>query len=121
MQRGDMNPDVFQQVFTIILESASEADLQRMVDEIQRRKGAAMQRERRRLLNEYRDRWYPQLRGRPAAEAIERDLARLSLSGLWHRSAPALSDPKLAQAFQLLTSGPLLSADRIRKLFHPVG
>jgi hypothetical protein len=46
---------------------------------------------------------------------------RMDGSGLRHRSAPALSDPKLAQAFELLTSGPPLSADRIRKLFPPVG
>jgi hypothetical protein len=80
-----------------------------------------MARERSRLLQQYRAQWYPDLTYRAAAKEIERDLMRMDGSGLRHRSAPALSDPKLAQAFELLTSGPPLSADRIRKLFPPVG
>jgi len=121
MQRGNMTEDVFQQIFAMILDAISDADLQRMIDELRRRSHSSMLRERCRALGAYRARWYPELSGRAAAKEIEKDLARLKASGLWHRSAPALADPKLAQAFELLTSGPPLSADRIRKLFPPVG
>jgi hypothetical protein len=121
MERADASPEVFQQFLGVLLEFCSDADLQKMIDEVRRRKHAVMARERSRLLLQYRVRWYPNLTNRAAARAIERDLERMDGSGLRHRSAPALADPKLAQAFELLTSGPPLSADRIRKLFPPVG
>lgn len=121
MERADASPEVFQQFLGVLLEFCSDADLQKMIDEVRRRKHSAMLRERTRLLRGYRTQWYPNLTNRAAAKEIERDLARMDVSGLRHRSAPALSDPKLAQAFELLTSGPPLSAEGIRKLFPLVG
>lgn len=68
------------------------------------------------LLRRYHRDWYPHLEGRPAANAIESDLLRLERAGYMHKASPSFSDPKEAAAFDLLRAGPLLSAERIRKL-----
>lgn len=116
MQRLDMTPDVFQQFLDIVLQWASDADLERIAAELRRRTQASLLWEQRRLLRRYRSQWSQQISDRAAAEEIASDLARAEALGFMHRASPPIGDPRRAAAFEILRSGPALSAERIRKL-----
>lgn len=108
-----MTPAVFEQFLGIVLRHLSDEDCLRLAESLRKR---VTSRNQPRLIRAYRAQWYaPPMSDRAAADEIAQDLSRLYNSPLRNKVAPAL-DRKRAEAFEILKSGPLLGAERIRKI-----
>ncbi|WOH78256.1 hypothetical protein RX327_20015 [Bradyrhizobium sp. BEA-2-5] len=110
-----MDRDVFRQFIEMVLQHLNDEDCLAIADELRKR---SLLRQHVRLLRAYRQSWYHELSDRAAARQIEQDLARAAASPLSVRVMPSISDPKQAEAFEILTSGPRLGFERLRQILR---